>query len=458
MKKSKQYVLKIVGCMMLVMVCAIIVFTYQDFPARLMAAILGVVITATITVVLLDGQSKKEQTAKRNSKVFEEKLRIYQDFLTTLYDVVKDHKLTEDEKLQLEFKTSLVAMHCKPKNLDSVSAAVRKVISSFCPSDKKKKQNSQGNIPLLKSLLGVVEALKIDLYNVDKEKDDKMDDDALDKMLFSSDIKMNTINNFQKAYVETADEEEAESDDTWSQAVKNWQGKGWTVKAMESEDCPLQITRRDRNPGMIDMGFYDNHYYLQARYEGDINFSKCLKWDNGGRRQREMWWEYPSVSMDVPRGGFIEKFRSSQELQRYIIKRVDYLMDVIMKEHRTIQWMKAVGEHKDWQLFTWYWATLACEFQNDEEGKVYMDAMPDDKDSSKIIVKLGNRANDVEMLKRTLERIGYADKTDDIDTTDNCYVIIATIGTLEPGTEAEANTVAEKLNELIKDISDKNIK
>ena len=34
MKKSNQYVLKIVGCMALVMVCAIIVFTYQDFPAR----------------------------------------------------------------------------------------------------------------------------------------------------------------------------------------------------------------------------------------------------------------------------------------------------------------------------------------------------------------------------------------------------------------------------------------
>lgn len=67
MKKSNQYVLKIVGCMVFVMICAIIVFTYQDFPARLMAAILGVVITATITVVLLDGQSKKEQTAKRNS-------------------------------------------------------------------------------------------------------------------------------------------------------------------------------------------------------------------------------------------------------------------------------------------------------------------------------------------------------------------------------------------------------
>ena len=455
MKKSKQYVLKIVGCMLLVMVCAIIVFTYQDFPARLMAAILGVVITATITVVLLDGQSKKEQTAKRNSKVFEEKLKIYQDFLTTLYDVVKDRKLTEDEKLQLEFKTSLVAMHCKPQNLDSVSAAVRKVISSFCPSDEKK-QNSQGNIPLLKSLLDVVEALKIDLYNIDTEKDGKKDDNDLDKMLFSSAIKTNTINNFQKAYVETADKEETESLDTWSQAIKKWQSKGWTVKALESEDDPLLITRNDGNPGRIKMGFYNGHYYLQAGYEGDGNFSKCLKWDNGGRRLYDLWYEFPALSMDVPQGGFIDKFKSSSELQQYIIKKLNYLMEVIKKEHRTIQWMKAVGEHKDWQIFTWYWSTLACEWQNDEEGKVYMDTMPDDKDSSKVIVKLGNRANNVEMLKRTLERIGHADKTNAIDTTDNCYVTIATIASLGPDTEAD--TVAGKLKELIKDITYKNIK
>ena len=347
MKKSNQYVLKIVGCMVFVMICAIIVFTYQDFPARLMAAILGVVITATITVVLLDGQSKKEQTAKRNSKVFEEKLKIYQNFLSTLYDVVKDRKLTEEEKLQLEFQTSLVAMHCKPKSLNLVSAAVRNVISSFCPSNEKEKQKSQGNIPLLESLLGVVEALKIDLYGVDKEKDAEKNDDDLNKMLFSSEIKDKTIKNFKEAYKETADSDEVEPLETWEQAVKKWQDAGWIVKSMESEDCPLQITRNDGNPGMIDMGFYDNHYYIQARYEGDWNFSKCLKWDNGGRRQREMWWEYPTLSMDVPKGGFIDKFKSSPELQQQIIKRVEYLQDIILKTHRTHLWMQEVGEPKN---------------------------------------------------------------------------------------------------------------
>lgn len=487
------------------------VFTDYEVPSRILAAILGVVITAIITQLLLSSQTNKEVTLRqeqqkwqaeqdklkqdrqkelaketrewqeqqalktkewqeeqdkkteqwridhdRSNTVFCEKLKIYKNFLDTLYDVVKDRKLTEDEKLLLEFKTSLVAMHCKPKNLDSVSAAVRNVISSVCPSDEAKKQKSQGNIPLLESLLGVVEALKIDLYNVDVEKDGNMDDNDLDKMLFSPAIKTNTSNNFQKAYVETAEKENAESKDTWSQAIKKWQSQGREVKALESEDCPLLITRNDGNPGKIDMGFYNGHYYLQAGYEGDGNFSKCLKWDNGGRRQYDLWYEFSALSMDVPQGGFIDKFKSSIELQQYIIKKVNYLMEVIKKEHRTIQWMKAVGEHKDWQIFTWYWSTLACEWQNDEEGKVYMDTMPDDKDSSKVIVKLGNRANNVELLKRTLERIGHADKTSAIDTTDNCYVTIATIDSLEPDTEA--NTVAGKLKDLIKDITYKNIK
>ncbi len=42
-----------------------------------------------------------------------------------------------------------------------------------------------------------------------------------------------------------------------------------------------------------------------------------------------------------------------------------------------------------------------------------MDTMPDEDDKSKVIVQLGNRANNVEMLKKTLKRIGCpAENTD----------------------------------------------
>ena len=512
------------------------VFTDYEVPSRILAAILGVVITAIITQLLLSSQTNKEVTLRqeqqkwqaeqdklkqdrqkeiaketrewqeqqalktkewqeqqdkkteqwridhdRSNTVFGEKLKIYQKFLDTLYNAVKDGELTESEKLELQYQTSLVAMHCEPDNIQKLSEAVNLVITVVCEPSKKRSPNENA---LLKTLFDVVEALRKDLY-------------AKDFKPFPNDVKEQTIGNFNAAYSKAKKGDEDEEKEAkqhllvdlnvlsdvnhamlnssksegnsvsvenkattvvdqrkyntslWEQAVERWTKARWTVASLESEDSPLLITRNDGNPGMIDMGFYDNHYYIQARYEGDWNFSKCLKWDNGGRRQREFWWEYPPLAMDVPKGSFISRFKSFPELQQYIIKRVDYLMGVLQKEHRTIQWMNAVGEHKDWNLFTWYWSTLACEYQNDEEGKVYMDTMPDENDKSKVIVQLGNRANNVEMLKKTLERIGCPEKIEKIEKAD-CYVKLATINSLEP------EKVGKELNEWIRKISEKN--
>lgn len=494
------------------------VFTDLEVPSRLLAAILGVVITAIITQLLLSGQTNKEvvlnqeqqkwqadqdkkkqehqeklaketrewqekqtlQTKEwqeqqdkkteqwriehdRNNTVFCEKLKIYKNFLDTLYSAVKDEGLTDKEKIELQYKTSLVAMHCEPQNILELSEAVKKVITMMCKPDR---QRSSNDNVLLETLFDVVEALRKDLYAKDDIK------------TFSDDLRRKTINNFNDAY-SNAKEGNAEVKDVkphlsvdlnvlsdiscmlksdkiepsaksksnevvlsekskvyntyaWDMAVKTWQDKDkcWLIKAMESEDCPLLITRNDGNPGMIDMGFYDNHYYIQARYEGDWNFSKCLKWDNGGRRQREMWWEYPTLSMDVPKGGFIDKFKSSPELQQQIIKRVKYLQDIILKTHRTHLWMQAVGEPKNWNLFTWYWTTLACESQSEEEGKIYMDTLPvDGKDA--VAIQLGNRANSVEQLKDTLTHIGLSDRFGEIQE-DGCFITLEEVASLKP--------------------------
>ena len=494
------------------------VFTDLEVPSRLLAAILGVVITAIITQLLLSGQTNKEvvlnqeqqkwqadqdkkkqehqeklaketrewqekqtlQTKEwqeqqdkkteqwriehdRNNTVFCEKLKIYKNFLDTLYSAVKDEGLTDKEKIELQYKTSLVAMHCEPQNILELSEAVKKVITMMCKPDR---QRSSNDNVLLETLFDVVEALRKDLYAKDDIK------------TFSDDLRRKTINNFNDAY-SNAKEGNAEVKDVkphlsvdlnvlsdiscmlksdkiepsaksksnevvlsekskvyntyaWDMAVKTWQDKDkcWLIKAMESEDCPLLITRNDGNPGMIDMGFYDNHYFIQARYEGDWNFSKCLKWDNGGRRQREMWWEYPTLSMDVPKGGFIDKFKSSPELQQQIIKRVEYLQDIILKTHRTHLWMQEVGEPKNWNLFTWYWTTLACESQSEEKGKIYMDTLPvDGKDA--VAIQLGNRANSVEQLKDTLTHIGLSDRLGEIQE-DGCFITLEEVASLRP--------------------------
>ena len=247
-------------------------------------------------------------------------------------------------------------------------------------------------------------------------------------MLNSNKIEGNSVSSENKAA--TVVDQRKYNTSLWEQAVERWTKARWTVASLESEDCPLLITRNDGNPGMIDMGFYDNHYFIQARYEGDWNFSKCLKWDNGGRRQREMWWEYPTLSMDVPKGGFIDKFKSSPELQQQIIKRVEYLQDIILKTHRTHLWMQEVGEPKNWNLFTWYWTTLACESQSEEKGKIYMDTLPvDGKDA--VAIQLGNRANSIEQLKDILTHIGLSDRLGEIQE-DGCFITLEEVASFRP--------------------------
>lgn len=77
-----------------------------------------------------------------------------------------------------------------------------------------------------------------------------------------------------------------------------------------------------------------------------------------------------------------------------------------------------------------------------------MDTMPDENDKSKVIVQLGNRANNVEMLEKTLKRIRCPEKIDKIEKAD-CYVTLATINSLEP------EMVGKELNEWIRKISEK---
>ena len=466
------------ACLICVIAVAFNVFTDLELPGRLMAAILGVVITATITQVLLQGQTQKEGTLKRDSKIFEEKLKIYQNFLNSLYKAVKDGKLTDSEKMELQFQTSLVAMHCDPKLIKDISDAVNGVITRTCPN--KGHENKSHRATLLESLFAVVKAFRQDLYP-EEFKEERYKDateeaikkfneayenakegeetprehivvdlnvlsDSLGMTANSLAFKENGSLSESKQGVESITVENCnKTTSLWKEAVDRWKAEGWIVNPKQiTEDCPLWLERNDGNPGVIHMGFYDGHYYLQANFDNDINFSKCLKWDNGGRRSYGGWWEYPPLALDVPYGKFLQKFASSVELQEYIKSKVEYLQSVIMKTNQTTNWMKAVGEQKDWYLYTWYWSTLACEYQNEAEGKVYMDALPEE---GKTVIQLGNRANDIEQLKQTLTRIGQADKIKDIQE-DGCFVTLETINSLQ------SEDVGDRLRHWIGLISD----
>lgn len=113
----KNIVITSVIIALIAIACAFAVYlklyTGEELWYEMFAAIIGVIITAVITMMLLVGQTDNEEKREKKGKVFEEKLRIYQEYLTTLYKVIKDGKNSNSEKLKLAFKTSSVAMHCE---------------------------------------------------------------------------------------------------------------------------------------------------------------------------------------------------------------------------------------------------------------------------------------------------------------------------------------------------------
>ena len=62
----------------------------KDVSAQFFSAMAGALVAAIITLFLLKGQTAVEADRQKDSKVFEEKLSIYKEFLQKLCDVVKE--------------------------------------------------------------------------------------------------------------------------------------------------------------------------------------------------------------------------------------------------------------------------------------------------------------------------------------------------------------------------------
>jgi hypothetical protein len=73
------------------------IYSDKEVPAQFTGALLGAIVTAAITMALLHGQSQAEETKERNVKVFEEKTRRYNDFLSKLWKVWEDRHVSLEE-------------------------------------------------------------------------------------------------------------------------------------------------------------------------------------------------------------------------------------------------------------------------------------------------------------------------------------------------------------------------
>ena len=162
---------------------------------QLIAAMLSVAATGVITALLLFFQRKQQEQLNREqrefqltqtldqrkfdaeqkekekdrlleTKVFEEKLRIYQEFLRKLCDVVKDMDITPQEEIELQFQVSYIAMHTKSESIKIISEQVRKIIV-----DIKNKEKDSNN--MLSQLFVISDTLYKELYDKENSIDEE---------------------------------------------------------------------------------------------------------------------------------------------------------------------------------------------------------------------------------------------------------------------------------------------
>lgn len=160
------------------------IFSVADVWAQMFAALIGAMITVIITLLLLQGQTSSEETKERNTKVFEERLRIYQEFLHKLCDVVKDMKIEPEEEVELEFQVAYIAMHTSSDSISIISDQVRDIIVAI------KKGESDCN-EMLSQLFVIADAFYKELYG----KENAYDGDDRSKV----------IQNFNSIMVATED-------------------------------------------------------------------------------------------------------------------------------------------------------------------------------------------------------------------------------------------------------------
>lgn len=160
------------GMLAVIIAVAFRLFSEADLWFQMFSAILGVIITIIITNLLLNSQTNNDIERERNSEIFKEKLRIYQEFLQALYDVLKEEAVTPDEAMRLQFQTCYIAMHTSSENILQISKNVSNIVKMYsqCPSENGKKVIQDREL-LLRNLFSIVEIFRKELYKDMKDFD-----------------------------------------------------------------------------------------------------------------------------------------------------------------------------------------------------------------------------------------------------------------------------------------------
>ena len=245
--------------------------------------------------------------------MFEEKLRIYQEFLHCLYDVIKDGKVTKEEAVQLEFQTSYITMHTDSDRIKEIAKQVKTIVDSLNDegnhSDKANTAEKEAgkNDVLMENLFGIVNEFKKELYQtVPTDIDDQNRKESI--KYFSSIIEAVEVENIEKesntSAIETSIDLKQNFADFTAELLKllSVNEEIWKVEKGDMDGgIYLNIAKKGNEEGTRIIFSYDDrgeHFFQIHLESGDTHeIYKHMKWRFGGRQSKWSWWKFLDVSM-----------------------------------------------------------------------------------------------------------------------------------------------------------------
>lgn len=130
----------------------------KDFPKIVFdinSGVIGAILTTIITLLLLSNQTEIQELQTKNSVIYEEKLKLFIEFLNTLSKSLEDGKLTPTEMKTIIFAYSSIRLHLSSEGAEKIEAAIKSIDGEFFYVDENQIPRFDKYIELFNSIINV---------------------------------------------------------------------------------------------------------------------------------------------------------------------------------------------------------------------------------------------------------------------------------------------------------------
>lgn len=157
------------------------------------SGVIGALLTAMVTLILLSNQTEKEQLNLKNSTVFEEKLKLFNEFLSILNESLKDGELKPEEIQTILFSFSKLRMHISHENALKIASSIKLINEELFYTD----ENSIPDYSSFQNLYNnICSVLKSELYEIPEQKFEFFEFENLEHVSYKPKQIINTISKF----------------------------------------------------------------------------------------------------------------------------------------------------------------------------------------------------------------------------------------------------------------------